>query len=355
MPTGTLTVADLRANRFQSAAAFGLTTIAEVLNADLAAYNRVLDEMLSDFAAMTTDLQRVYGASSSGEMYEADEFDRGLSVKTAGGTTVGFPLKKFVVDIGWTSDYSHIATPADYAEAMLAAQARHTRAVRRELQRAIFGSANYTWTEKYVPPLIDLAVKRFVNADSAGIPLGPNGESFTASTHTHYDFIDSATPTAAGLLALIADVVEHGHGGQIRVNINSAAEAAVRALTGFVPYADPRIVYRTADTPGQTLDISRIDNRPIGIFGAAEVWVRSWVPAGYVFAYDAAGELKPVAYRVHPSSQLRGLRVAAELDDYPLYARVMDSYFGFGVWNRTNGAVLYYAGGAVAYVVPTFS
>lgn len=356
MPTGTLTVADLQANRFQSAADFGLNTIAEVLRDDLAAYNRVLDEMLTDIAVTTTDSQRIYGASAEGEMYEADEYDRGLSVKTAGGTTVGFPLKKFVVNIGWTQDYAHLATPADFAEAMLAAQARHTRAVRRELQRAIFGSANYTWREKYVPPLIDLAVKRLVNADGASIPNGPNGETFTAASHTHYDFLDGASPTAAFLTALIDDVVEHGHGGRVLLNINRAAETAVRALTGFTAYADPRLVLGTqANQPAARLDISRMDNRAIGLFGAAEVWVRSWVPAGYVFVYDAAGELKPIARRVHPSSRLRGLRIAAQLEDYPLFAETMDSYFGFGVWNRTNGAVGYYASSASAYVVPTFS
>jgi hypothetical protein len=103
------------------------------------------------------------------------------------------------------------------------------------------------------------------------------------------------------------------------------------------------------------LDISRLDNRAIGLFGAAEVWVRSWVPAGYVFAYDAGSDMKPLVYRQHPSAAVRGLRVVAQLDDYPLYAEVMDSYFGFGVWTRTNGAVLYYASGASAYVDPTIS
>ena len=356
MPSGTMTIADLQANRFQSAVEFGLTTIQDVLQADLDAYNRVQMELDADLVATTTDRQRIYGASSDGEMYEADEFDRGVAVKTAGGTTVGFPLRKFTKAIGWTRDFMLMSTPADLAEAMLNVQAMEYRARRREIQRAIFGGTNSTFRDRFVAPQIDLSVKALVNADSASIPNGPNGETFTASTHTHYDFLDGASPTAAALTSLIEDVVEHGHGGQIRININRAAETAVRALTGFSPYTDPRLTLGTqANQPGARLDLSRLDNRAIGLFGAAEVWVRSWVPAGYVFAYDAAGDAKPLVRRDHPVAALNGLRIAARLEDYPLYADQMESYFGYGVWTRTNGAVLFYQASASAYVAPTFS
>lgn len=356
MPTGTYTVADLQSITTQTAVDFGLEPIRATLAADLAAYNAVVDDMLMDLATPSTDRERIYGASADGEMLESDEYDRGVAVKQGAGSNVGFPLKKFVKDVGWTRDYMLQNTPAQIANTVLAIQSMHTRALRRELQRAVFGSANYTIRDRFQSPQIDLAVKRLVNADSAAIPNGPNGETFTAASHTHYDFLDGASPTAASLTALIEDVVEHGHGARILLNINRAAETAVRALTGFVAYADPRLTLATsANQANQRLDMSRLDNRAIGLFGAAEVWVRSWVPAGYVFAYDAGTDLKPLVYRQHPVASIRGLRIVANLDDYPLYAEVMDSYFGFGVWNRTNGAVLYYAASASAYVDPTFS
>jgi len=356
MPSGTHTVADLQSITTQTAVDYGLVPIRDILQRDLDAYNMVVDDMLMELAEPSTDRERIYGASTSGEMLESDEFDRGLAVGPSAGSNVGFPLRKFVKNIGWTRDYMLQATPAQIANTMLAVQGMHTRALRRDLQNAIFGSANYTIRDRFQAPQIDLAVKRLVNADSAAIPNGPNGETFTASTHTHYDYLDGTSPTAASLTALIEDVVEHGHGARIYLNINRAAETAVRALTGFTAYPDPRLTLGTqANQPGERLDITRLDNRAIGLFGAAEVWVRSWVPAGYVFAYDAGTTLKPLVYRQHPVASIRGLRIVAQLDDYPLYAEVMDSYFGFGVWTRTNGAVLYYASGAVAYVVPTFS
>lgn len=356
MPTGTYTVADLQSITTQTAVDFGLEPIRQTLESDLAAYNFVVDSMLMDLAVASTDRERIYGASADGEMLESDEYDRGVAVKAGAGSNVGFPLKKFVKDVGWTRDYFLQATPSQIANTVIGIQSMHTRAIRRELQRAIFGATNYTSRDRFQAPQIDLSVKRLVNADSAAIPNGPNGETFTASSHTHYDFLDGTSPTAAALTALIEDVVEHGHGARVLLNINRAAETAVRALTGFVPYADARLTLATASNQAvQRLDMSRIDNRAIGLFGAAEVWVRSWVPAGYVFAYDAGSDLKPLVYRQHPVASIRGLRIVATLDDYPLYAEVMDSYFGFGVWNRTNGAVLYYAGSAAAYVEPTFS
>lgn len=356
MPTGTYTVQDLASVTTQTAVDFGLDAIQETLARDLAAHNAVVDEMVMDLAEMSTDRERIYGASADVTMLRSDEYDRGVTVKAGAGSNVGFPLYKFVKDIGWTYDYMQQATPAQIANTVLAIQAAHIRAIRTELQRAIFGATNYTVRDEFVAPKIDLAVKRLVNADGASIPNGPNGETFNAATHTHYDFLAAAAPTATALLALAEDVIEHGHGNRVIIAINRAAETAVRALTGFAPYLDPRLTLGTqANQPGTRLDISRIDNRAIGLLGPAEIHVKSWVPAGYAFAYDAGTPQKPLVYRQHPAPGIRGLRVVAEIGDYPLFARVMDAYFGFGVWTRTNGAVLYYAAEASAYVAPTFT
>jgi hypothetical protein len=96
------------------------------------------------------------------------------------------------------------------------------------------------------------------------------------------------------------------------------------------------------------LDISRLDNRAIGIFEGAEIQVKPWAIANYVFAWDAADPNKPLAYRQRTATALQGLRIAAENGDYPLYARQMEAEFGVGVWTRTNGSVLYFANATYA-------
>ncbi len=347
---GTLDINALLATKFTTAAEYGLDTIQTILNADLAAHNAIVQEMVSDLCEPTTDRQRIYGTSINGEMIEVDEYGRAPTQKALPGETCGFPLRLFQYAIGWTDKWFETATPADMAVAVLAAEKAHLKAVQREIKKALFLSANYTYVD-YLIDKVSLACKRLVNADSAAIPEGPSGEAFDGAAHTHYNA--EAALTAANLLLNASDVVEHGHGSSIKVAISATNEAAVRALAGFTAYVDPRMVYRATDTPGQVLDISRMDNRAIGLFGVAEVWVKPWAIANYAFAWDAGDPRKPLAFRQRTQQSLQGLRVAAENRAFPLLARYMEAEYGIAVWTRTNGAVHYFAGGA--YVDPTIT
>ena len=115
---------------------------------------------------------------------------------------------------------------------------------------------------------------------------------------------------------------------------------------------DPRVIYRNTDTPGQTLDISRLDNRAIGIFGGAEIWVKSWMPNNYVFVWDSGSD-KPLVVRQRANGTSPGLRIAATNSSFPLYAQYMEAEFGVAVYNRTNGAVLFFGG--TSYANPTIN
>jgi hypothetical protein len=348
--TGLYDISKLLATRFQSAAEFGLDTIQAVLAADVAAHNALVNDMVAGLCEITSERQRRYGTSVDGEMIEVDEYGRAPTQAPVSGATVGFPLRLFQYAVGWTRKWFETHTPADMAQAVQAAEKAHLRRIQYEIKRALFLSSNYTFQD-FLVDKVDLAVKRLINADGTSIPDGPNGETFDGSSHTHYDAIDGITATA--LTNLINDVVEHGHGGAVKVAINRGNETTVRGLNGFEAYPDPRMVYRATDAPGMTLDISRLDNRSIGIFGAAEVWVKPWCPASYAFAWDAADPRKPLAFRQRDVESLQGLRIAAQLDDYPLQAEYMEAEFGVGVWERTNGAVLYFGDGS--YADPTLS
>jgi len=342
--TGTYDISTLLAATAQSAKQFGVDTIAAVLRADLEAHNAIVDSMIAELCEVTTDALRVYGASSVGTMADVDEYGRAASQVVPAGATVGFPLRLKQYAVGWTAKFLETATPSDLAKRQLDAEVAHKKAITLEMQRAIFRITNYTFND-YLVDNVDLAVKRFVNADSMVIPNGPNGEEFAGASHDHY-YAESAEDVDDYLL-LISTVVEHGHGGSVKLCINKASEAAVRGYTGFVAYADPRLVYPSLDgsnlLPGSRLDISRIDNRAIGLLGAAEVWVKSWIPANYVFCYDAADRRKPLAFRQRSQNTLQGLRLAAEIDTHPLQAQYFEAEFGIGVWTRTNGSVLYIA------------
>ena len=321
-----------------------MDTITRILAADLAAHNAIVQDMISELCEVGTDRQRIYGTSTTGDMIEVDEYGRAPTQKALPGSTVGFPLKKYQFALGWTSDYMKKATPADLAIRQQGAEQAHLRAIQRAIKLALFDDTNYTFVD-YMNDSVSLAVKRLVNADSAGIPNGPNGETFDSSTHTHY--LATAAMSAANVTALIAHVLEHGHGNQVRIAIAAADEAAVRALSGFTPYVDQRTVAPLMRLD-VGLDVSKTDNRAIGVFGAAEVWVKPWAIASYVFCWDAGSTEKPIFFRQEAVGALQGLRIAASLDTYPLYAQYMEAYFGVGIWARTNGAILYTGGGAWA-------
>lgn len=348
--TGTYDISSLLRVTFQSVTEFGMDTIAQVLERDLAAWNTIVTQMVADLCEVTTDRQRIYGTSVAGEMLEVDEYGLAPTQKAAPGATVGFPLRLFQYNIGWTAKYLQVATPADLANQQLAAEKAHWREIQRQLKKAIYPAANYTFRDHLIDN-VELAVKRFVNGDGAGIPDGPNSETFDGAGHTHYEAFNGWS--ASELTEAINSVIEHGHGGNVKVAINKADETPVRALVGFVPYVDPRIVYRATDTPGQTLDLSRLDNRAIGIFAGAEIWVKSWAIDNYPFIWDDADPNKPLAFRQRNQESVQGLRIAFENADYPLYAKDMESEFGIGVWTRTNG-LIHYTGGST-YTDPTIA
>jgi hypothetical protein len=352
LKTGTHDVSSLLQVTNVSVAEFGAEEVAETLRTELAAHNAITVEMITELAEPTTERSGVSGTGDAGDMVKVDEYGRGPTQKGGVPATMGYPLERVQYAIGWTSTWMQVNSPADMAKAVLAGEKAHRRQLQRDIKLAIFGPTNYTFKD-YLVDNAEIAVKRFVNADSVALPEGPNGETFTASTHTHYDAI--ATLTNASAIALVDDVVEHGHGENVRIYINKADEATWRALDDFLPYLDPRItVGISADSAsGRRLDITRLDNRAIGIIGAAEIWVKPWVPAGYAFAFSATDPAKPLKFRQRPQAALQGLRIAAELDTHPLHARYLEADYGFAVGTRTNGAVLYF-GTSGTYAEPSF-
>lgn len=345
--TGTYDLQSLLSVANLSAAAFGIDRIAAILAADLAAHNRIVrEDLLSDLADVTTDRQRIAGASSSGDMMEVDQYGKSPTQKEAVAPSLGFPLRLFQYNIGWTAKWFEIKTPADLARSAIGAQTAHLRALRKGIQRAFFQSANYNFVDRLVDG-VTLSVKRLANGDGFAIPDGPNGEVYVAATHNHY--LGEAALSAAGVTSAINTVVEHEVAGPIRIAISSADETAFRALAGFTATADPRIILATnANQAEDRLDITRLNDRLIGYFGAAQVWVKPWAIATYTVVYDAGGEAKALAFRQRSQESLQGLTTSAQTEMHPLSAKFMEAEFGVGVWNRTKMAVLYSANATYA-------
>jgi hypothetical protein len=356
MPTGLYTIDDLIATRFANAKAFGLSTIAEVLRADLEAHNAIVSSMVSELCDITGDARRLTGGSNTANMTEVDPLGRAPSQKAVSGYEVGFPLKMFQFATGWTERYLENATVADVAQKQLDAEKAHMRQVIRQIRKAIFTETNYSFIDLNVDN-VSIAIKAFCNSGDATYipPDGPDGTTFSVG-HDHFSSTAGGGTAVVGDYTTIIDTVqEHGHTGATIIAINIADETIARAMAGFSAYVDMRLgTNQAANQPIKRLDYRLTNNRPIGILHGAEVWVKSWVPHEYAFCYDPADSRKPLGFRQRSAGgALQGLRTAGNFSTHPFGGEIMEAEFGVGVWTRTNGAACFSNGGA--WVDPTIA
>ena len=349
MAFGTFSVLDSLAVFRGTVANFGEDQAYANIAEALVAHNAILSEMLNELVERSTDARRMYGGGGDMFMQEMDESGDPNPQKTTTGVTVGFPLRKYAIAMQWTRTALQVMTGAELAAFTNDAMSADAKAVQREIKKAIFTATNTTTIDRFVDRT-SLPVKAFVNADSATIPVGPNGETFNAATHTHY--LASAAFVAADLTGLIDTVIEHHNQGDAVVYINRAQEAAIRAFTGFVAYLDARVIgANNVNQATGELDATNFNNRAIGIYNGAEIWIKPWVPASYLYA-TVLGAGAPLVMRTRTADS-GDFTLIYENEDHPMRARSWEREFGIAPYRRTAGAALFVAGGA--YVTPVFA
>lgn len=354
---GTLSVLDTLAATQTSLIDYGEDRAWAEVDAALAAHNAQMADMLGDMVERSGDRLRRYGTAASKTMQELDEFGRPQAQKVTAGATLGFPLRLYGDALQWTRKFMQTGGSAQQLAAEFNAIIDADRRLTLyELKRSLFTPTNYTFADRLIDG-IDIAVKALANADSASIPLGPNGESFDGSTHTHYLFTAGVALAAADVSGLITTVRQHSAMGSVDLFINSAQETAMRGLSGFVAHIFGYIQRgggATVDVSSQSLSPQNPGDRSIGFFGESEVWVKPWVPAGYVLALNVGAPQRPLVLRTRPGQG--DLQFVSDYDDHPLRARAYEREFGIGVYNRVGAAALFIdAGAAGAYVAPTLT
>lgn len=352
MAYGTLTTLDtLAAQSGTTIFQLGEDNVFNAMQLSLQAHNALMQEKLDELTEETTDRFTSYGGVDTMTMAELDEFGTPEAQKISVGANIYFPLRRYGIGLQWTRMYFEQATAKEIQLQTLAVQDSDDRNIDLQIRKALFRATNYTTIDRLSADRASLDVKALINADSSQLPLGQNGASFNGATHTHY--LANATLTAAALTSLIQTVAEHYAANEIRVYIASTAEAAVSALTGFVAVQPlgVTVANNTAFATGGVLDAFNYTDRWIGVFNGARVYVKPWISDNYIFAYNALAP-KPLKLRRKPN---RPATLILEYQDevHPLRAQALAREFGIGVGERTNGAVLYFAGGS--YVVPSLS
>lgn len=352
---GTLSLTDLLAATQPTIVEFGEDRVFEGISDLLEVHNRLVQEKLGDFVLTTTDRLRRYGGIDSMLMEPMDEFGIPNAQKVSAGATVGFPLRRYANAIQFTRDWMRQHTPEELTNQVIAQRTADVRTIDREIKKALFRPTNYTFRDYLVQPTsqVSLGVKALVNADGDPIPVGYTGLTFDGATHTHYLARAGGALANTDMIALYSTVIEHHPIGRPQIWISRTDEATVRALAGFLGYLPETTMPASTTTyaVGRQLDTMQVNDRAIGVFDqTAEVWVKPWIPANYAFAW-VSGAPEPLVMR-EPERGDRGLRLMAEFDSYPLRANALAHDYGLGVWNRTNGAILYFGG--TSYVQPVF-
>jgi hypothetical protein len=349
MAFGTLTRFDTLATAYNTTVSqFGEDLAWQAIQDLLTAHNQQLAESMGDFVESTTDRLRRYGGPDSMSMEELDEFGTPDAQKISAGETVAFPLKFYGIALQWTRLFFQNAKASELAAQVTAATDADVKAIQREMKKALFTKTSYTFLDRRVDG-VSLGVKALMNADSSDIPVAPDGTTFDGTTHTHYKGATAAAwtgSTAANKLTDIVDlydnVLEHFLGGQIYIFINRAQEAGFRTITTFNPYIDSRLIMGAGNTglvARGTLDMTNITNRAIGVVGPAEVWVKPWIPTGYIIALHVGSGGRPLVRRTRDGGG-GNLELLFENETYPLRARALGREFGFGVYNRLAAACL---------------
>jgi hypothetical protein len=352
---GTLSIFDTIGGRRAAANDYiGLydpATLYQQLQIFLDAHNRIMDLMTEDLIDPTTERFLTWGSYDETTMQDGDEMSRPEVQKiTVSPTMMGFPLRIRQVAYGVTQLFMETKTVGDLEQVITACTDADVKDRLATIRGVLFNPTdNLTYKDRFVDN-ITLPLRCLLNADGAYIPPDQFGNVFNPSTHTH--FLGTSSFANADVHSLIDTVVEHYASGAVRVYAPRGLESTVRGFADFLPYWDARITpsvnqNNALDTP---IDVLNIYNRPIGIFGAAEIWVKPWVPANYLFAFNTQAP-KPLRMRTRPTvgTANRGdLRIAAQLASYPLMGTFMEREYGIGVCERQNGAVLYTASSSYA-------
>ena len=188
------------------------------------------------------------------------------------------------------------------------------------------------------------------------------GQHTFAPGHNHFTFKDSATVTEVELKAQIDTVKEHGFVNKVFILASPTTVATIMAFTAAQKiiavsgFGQPG--YSTTGTTQATLTAEVPLNAfmtQVGMYYGAIV-VRSWeMPDNYVVCWSAEGtpDKMPMAYLEPADAAFKGLRIIRDnLYLYPFLGAEFHRYYGMGIQQRGNGAVMYFAGGAAAYVVP---
>lgn len=302
----------------------------------------------------TTGVEETYEQPGGGMMQEADRLTRPAAVKGGGRYTVGFPLRDARDQLAG-DDITYAYMTLERLNTFVGnIFLRHLNWVRFNILKAFLNNANYTFEDETLSQRL-IGVKRFANTDGtiyapviSGVLDGADDNHYLVAGYLSSAINNTNNPFPV----MRREIAEHfGEGDQVAF-INSAQTLAVSALSGFIPFDDPKI---TPAFNAQRIT-SAAPNVPGLVIGRiARTWISEWdyIPADYMVGLDLNTE-PPLRKRVDavPVAGSGALALIARQQEFPLQEAFWRCREGYGVANRLNGVVMQFKASGV-YDIPT--
>lgn len=327
----------------------------ETINEYAARTQADLDAATAVFVQTETDVHAErYFMPAGGMMQASANRTRPGAVKPVTTYDVAYPIDDWRDQIA--SDF--VAT-AYMSAAQLDAQVkgiaeRYKNTKRFAILKALLNSTNDTFVDQKYG---SLTIRRLANATSGSdtTVYPPLIGTSSEATEDHYietgysaaSISDTNNPFVTGR----DEIEEHFGDGMIVAFINNAQRAKSEALTNFaerVPGAT-----KPADNNAVLLDqgLPSVPGRIIGAINDVIVSEWRWIPANYILFVDLS-QPAPLKKRVDEPASLRGFKLVAEQQEFPLQESFWMAREGYGVANRLNGVVLELGTGGT-YTIPT--
>lgn len=311
----------------------------EVINSYLAKTEAEVNRTAEIFVeGETTDHTERAFLPAGGFMQASQPTSRPGAVKGVGSWDVAYPIDDARDQLAINDVAMAYMTAAQLDANVRGITQRYVNWKRRLILRALLNETN----EVYADDLRgDLTIRRLVNADGTVFPplVGASAE---LTGHSHYvgsNYLATAISDVNNPYATIRDHLEEHYGdAELVVFIHPDERAETEALTAFTDRT-PAWVEQGSDTARLAGGLPAVPGRIIGAISDVLVSEWRWIPSGYMLgvALDQPG---PLMRRVDIPAQLRGFRLVAEQQEFPLEESFYRAREGYGARNRLNGVAL---------------
>lgn len=315
--------------------AVGQRLVFDTINQFAARQEAELDQAMRLFVQEETELySETYYLPGSGMLQSANNLTRPGAVKSIGKWSVGYPIEDGRDQLAIDDVSIAYMTGPQLDAHVKGIFTRYTNWRRFLMLRALLNKDNETVTDQIRG---DITVKRLANGDSDKYP--PVIASSTEATENHYYGTNYATASISDtnnpVKTAAAELREHFGEGQLVMLINSAEQDKISSLTAFYDRA-PQFVNLGANADTATANGLSVPGTFIGAANNVAIFVWDWVPATFQLTIDTT-QPAPLKKRVDPIPNLRGFKLVATQQEYPLTGAFYRAREGYGVANRLNG------------------